>query len=57
MDMSDDADPAVSQLSKQYEIRGLPTLILFDAKGQEARRFFGEVVTPEKLSEAMNAVN
>jgi thioredoxin:protein disulfide reductase len=57
MDMTDDGDPAVAQISKEYGIRGLPTLLLFDSKGQEARRFFGTVVTPEHLSSAMDAVN
>jgi thioredoxin:protein disulfide reductase len=57
MDMTDDSDPAVAQISSQYGIRGLPTLILFDSHGQEAHRFFGEVVTPEKLSSAMSAID
>jgi hypothetical protein len=55
--MTNDSDPAVAQISTQYGIRGLPTLILFDSKGQEAQRFFGTVVTPEALSAAMQAVD
>jgi thiol:disulfide interchange protein DsbD len=57
MDMTDDSDAAVAQISSQYGIAGLPTLILFDSHGKEAKRFFGEVVTPEKLSAAMGAVD
>jgi len=56
MDMTNDTDPAVENAFKEFGIRGLPTLILFDASGKEARRFFGEFVPPAELAAALAAV-
>jgi thiol:disulfide interchange protein DsbD len=57
LDMTNNDDPAIEQTSERYEIRGLPTLILFDSEGNEAKRFNGDFVGPDRLVEAMNAVN
>ena len=56
LDMTNDSDPAVERTFERFGIRGLPTLILFDSAGEEAKRFFGDFVGPEELSSAMNAV-
>lgn len=56
LDMTDMSDPAVERTSQEYQVRGLPTLILFDSRGQEVKRF-GDFVTAEELSEAMERVN
>lgn len=56
LDMTDDSDPAVERVFASYEIRGLPTLILLDSKGNEAKRFI-DFVPAEALSEAMDQVN
>lgn len=57
MDMTNDADPAVERVYELFGIRGLPVLVLYDSEGNEAKRFFGDFVPPEVLSEHMNAVN
>jgi thiol:disulfide interchange protein DsbD len=57
LDMTDDSDPAVEKTQKDYDVRGLPTLILIDSEGKEAKRFYGTAVEPEQLVEAMDAVN
>ncbi len=56
MDMTDDSDPAVEKTFKEFAIRGLPTLILFDSSGAEVRRF-SDFVEPDELAAAMQAVN
>lgn len=54
-DMTNDSDPAVEKTFKEFGIRGLPTLILFDSKGQEVKRF-NDFVDAETLSSAMRSV-
>lgn len=55
VDMTDDEDPEVEKASDQFDIVGLPTLILFNSKGEEVKRFT-DFVKPEQLALAMNAV-
>ena len=57
MDMTEASDPAVERAFEEFSVRGLPTLILFDSSGKEARRFNGDFVTAERLVEAMTAIN
>lgn len=57
MDLTDDTDPAVEKAYDEFGIRGLPVLLLFDSKGEEAKRFFGDFVSPEVLSAEMTRVN
>ncbi len=57
LDMTDDADPAVAKTQQDFDIHGLPTLILIDSTGEEVKRFYGTVVAAEQLVEAMKAVN
>jgi thioredoxin:protein disulfide reductase len=57
MDMTNDADPAVERAYELFGIRGLPVLVLYDSQGNEAKRFFGDFVSAEVLSQHMNAVN
>ena len=52
--MTDDSDPTVSDT---FAIRGLPTLILLDSSGNEAKRFSGGFVAVEELVSAMEQVN
>src|SRR5690606_8550749 len=49
LDMTDDSDPAIEKTQQDYAIRGLPTLILIDSSGNEARRFYGNVVEADEL--------
>ncbi len=55
-DMTDDSDPAVERTSAEFGIRGLPTLLLLDSRGEEVKRFVGSVVDPKELSAAMDAI-
>lgn len=57
MDLTDDSDPAVERAYDEFGIRGLPVLLLFDSQGNEAKRFFGDFVSPEQLSTHMNQIN
>lgn len=57
MDMTNDSDPAVEKAYELFGIRGLPVLLLYDSQGNETKRFFGDFVSAEALSEHMNAVN
>lgn len=57
MDLTNDSDPAVERAYETFGIRGLPVLLLYDSQGNEAKRFFGDFVSPEQLSSHMNQVN
>lgn len=57
MDLTNDSDPAVERAYETFGIRGLPVLLLYDSRGNEAKRFFGDFVSPEQLSTHMNQVN
>ncbi len=57
MDLTNDADPAVERAYDTFGIRGLPVLVLYDSQGNEAKRFFGDFVSPEQLSAHMNQIN
>jgi thiol:disulfide interchange protein DsbD len=57
MDLTNDSDPAVERAYETFGIRGLPVLLLYDSQGNEAKRFFGDFVSPEQLSTHMNQVN
>lgn len=39
VDATDDSDPAVEKVMKDLSVVGLPTVILFDSKGVESKRF------------------
>lgn len=56
LDMTDMSDPAVEKTSQEYQVRGLPTLILFDSRGNEVKRF-ADFVAADELAAAMERVN
>src|SRR5262249_7299214 len=51
-DMTDDENAETQRLTKKYDIKGLPTIVMFDKGGKEVIRF-NEEVHPEKLYAAM----
>lgn len=53
-DLTDEND-TTAELMKKYEVKGVPTVILFSAHGDETRRMVG-YVGPEELLEAMRSV-
>ncbi len=55
VDATNDEDPVVAESIKRLNVRGLPTVILFDSKGMEARRFT-DFVPPETMVNALRAV-
>lgn len=55
LDASDDENAETIRLSKKYDVKGLPTVIMLDASGKEVTRFT-EFVPPEKFLAAMKKV-
>lgn len=55
IDATNDEDPAVAAVKAKYRVVGLPTLVVLDAAGHEARRF-SEFVDADVLSAALRAV-
>jgi len=54
MDVTNQDDPQVQQIIQEYDIEGVPTVILFDGKGREIpeSRVMG-LVTPEEFLQAL----
>jgi len=50
-----DEDDATAELMRKYEVKGVPTVILFSPRGDETRRMVG-YVGPDELLAAMRAV-
>jgi thiol:disulfide interchange protein DsbD len=53
-DMTEENDQTAA-LSRRYDVRGVPTVILYSSTGAEKRRFVGYVSAQEMLG-AMRAV-
>jgi len=56
VDATDDEDPKVEKALAEFRVKGLPTVILFDSEGREARRF-NDFVEAEHFLEALRTVN
>lgn len=56
VDATDDDDPKVERALAEFSVKGLPTVILFDSEGREARRF-NDFVEAEPFLEALRKVN
>lgn len=56
VDATDDEDPLVVATMDEHVVRGLPTLILFNSDGAEARRFT-DFVDAEAFLDALEQVN
>lgn len=50
VDATNDEDPKVKDLMAKYKVTGLPTVILFDSKGEEAKRFNSKLKAEEFLA-------
>lgn len=50
IDATDDEDPKVEALMKKYKVVGLPTVVIYDSKGDEAKRFNDFVEAKEFLA-------
>lgn len=48
IDATNEDDPQLNAVLAKYEVIGVPTLILFDSKGHEQRRFT-DFIPPERL--------
>ncbi|HEX2878527.1 MAG TPA: cytochrome c biogenesis protein CcdA [Polyangiaceae bacterium] len=55
VDATDDTDPAVEKVMKDLSVVGLPTVILFDSKGVESKRFT-DFVPADQFLAALQAV-
>lgn len=56
VDATDDEDPKVEKALAEFRVKGLPTVILFDSEGREAKRF-NDFVEAEHFLEALRNVN
>jgi thiol:disulfide interchange protein DsbD len=56
VDATDDEDPKVMRAMAEFEVVGLPTVILYDSQGREAARFV-DFVKAEPFLAALQAVN
>lgn len=56
IDATDDEDPAVQEAMESLSVVGLPTIVVFDSKGQEAARYT-DFVPPERFLPAIRSVN
>jgi hypothetical protein len=50
-----DTEPEGDRLARKFGVRGFPTIIVLDSKGNEIDRIFGERSAPE-LIEELNAI-
>jgi thiol:disulfide interchange protein DsbD len=56
VDATNNDDPAIVDTMGRYQVRGLPTVIVFDSRGKEALRFT-EFVPPERFLPAIRRVD
>jgi thiol:disulfide interchange protein DsbD len=56
VDATDDEDEQINAVKEKYKVVGLPTVVLYDSKGQERKRF-NEFVDAEKFLAAIKEVN
>jgi thioredoxin:protein disulfide reductase len=56
VDATDDEDPKVEQALSEFNVKGLPTVILYDSEGREAMRFT-DFVAAEPFLAALERVN
>ena len=56
VDATDDEDPKVVAAMKRYKVVGLPTVVLYDSQGNEARRFT-DFVPADKFLSAIRKIN
>lgn len=56
IDATDQDDPAIEQISKKYDVKGLPTVLLIDSKGKEVKRFT-EFVGPERFLKELEGID
>lgn len=55
IDATNEEDPKVVALTKKYEVKGLPTVVVLDSEGKEAKRFT-EFVDAKKFLGGIEAV-
>jgi thiol:disulfide interchange protein DsbD len=56
VDATDDEDPKVTKALAEFDVKGLPTVILYDSSGREAVRF-NDFVKARPFLEALRSVN
>ncbi|HWL84198.1 MAG TPA: cytochrome c biogenesis protein CcdA [Polyangiaceae bacterium] len=56
VDATDDEDPEIKRLQKKYGVIGLPTVVVFNSRGEEKARF-NEFVSPEKMAAAIKGID
>lgn len=56
VDATNDEDPRVAGAMREFEVRGLPTIVLYDSRGNEAGRCT-DFVAPDPFLDAIKRVN
>jgi thiol:disulfide interchange protein DsbD len=55
VDATDDEDPQIDAVKGKYKVVGLPTIVLYDSKGNERKRF-NDFVGPEDFLAALEGI-
>jgi thiol:disulfide interchange protein DsbD len=55
VDATDDEDPQIDAVKGKYKVVGLPTIVLYDSKGNERKRF-NDFVGPEDFLTALEGI-
>ncbi len=56
VDATDDEDPQVDKVKGKYKVVGLPTVVIYDSKGVERKRF-NQFVGPEKFLQEIEGID
>jgi thiol:disulfide interchange protein DsbD len=56
VDATDEEDPQIDKVKGKYKVKGLPTVVIYDSKGNERKRFT-EFVKPEPFLSALEGVD
>lgn len=56
IDTTDDEDPQIHAVKGKYKVVGLPTVVIYDSKGAERKRF-NEFVGPDQFAAALEGID
>jgi len=56
VDTTDDDDPQIQNVKGKYKVVGLPTVVIYDSKGTERKRF-NEFVGPDVFAAALEGID
>jgi thiol:disulfide interchange protein DsbD len=56
IDTTDDEDPQIQNVKGKYKVVGLPTVVIYDSKGTERKRF-NDFVGPDQFAAALEGID